>query len=167
MEPARLQIIEPNGARRSQPIGSRPLVIGRDPECDVVIGYEQASRHHAQIAFDGYRYTITDLGSTNGTFLDDDLIPPQTAIEWPANMPVRIGNIIFRLQFSSTKAQKEAPAAPRSAGQPPPAARPEPQYTPNSRDNKTVITVLVVMALLGLACGCLGMASALYTLILA
>ena len=142
------------------------MVIGRDPECDVVIGYEQASRHHAQIAFDGYRYTITDLGSTNGTFLDDDLIPPQTAIEWPTNMPVRIGNIIFRLQFTKTRAQAEVPASSRSAAASPSAARPSPQYASNSGDNKTVTIVLVVMALLGLACGCLGMASALYTLIL-
>jgi pSer/pThr/pTyr-binding forkhead associated (FHA) protein len=166
MEPARLQIIEPNGARRSQPIGSRPLVIGRDPECDVVIGYEQASRHHAQIGFDGYQYTITDLGSTNGTFLNDDLIPANTAIEWPSNLPVRIGNIVFRLQFSKTKAQIEAPASSRSAAPSASAAVPASQYAPTSRDNKTVIIVLVAMALIGLTCGCLGMASALYTLIL-
>jgi pSer/pThr/pTyr-binding forkhead associated (FHA) protein len=166
MEPARLQIIEPSGARRSQPIGSRPLIIGRDPECDVVIGYEQASRHHAQIGFDGYRYTITDLGSTNGTFLDDDLIPPHTAIEWPTNLPVRIGNIILRLQFSKTKAQIEAPASSRSAAPSASAAGSASQYAPTSGDNKTVIIVLVVMALLGLTCGCLGLASAIYTLIL-
>lgn len=50
------------------------IQIGRDQSNDVVLDVPQVSRFHAQIERIGQRYKITDLGSTNGTFLNDERI---------------------------------------------------------------------------------------------
>jgi pSer/pThr/pTyr-binding forkhead associated (FHA) protein len=48
----------------------RTLVLGRDPECDVVIDAQTASGRHARLVQSGGRFEIEDLGSTNGTFVN-------------------------------------------------------------------------------------------------
>lgn len=44
--------------------------IGRSPECDVFLDDVTVSRRHAEVVRDGDRYTIRDLGSLNGTFVN-------------------------------------------------------------------------------------------------
>lgn len=46
------------------------LTFGRDPSCDVVLDMPNVSRYHAQVTRVGRRYYITDLHSTNGTFVN-------------------------------------------------------------------------------------------------
>jgi two-component system, cell cycle response regulator len=46
-------------------------VIGRDPGCSVWLDVPGVSRRHARILVEGQAATIEDLGSTNGTFVDD------------------------------------------------------------------------------------------------
>ncbi len=49
----------------------RPVVVGRDPSCDIHFDSDLISRQHARIeAFAGH-YQLQDLGSTNGTFVND------------------------------------------------------------------------------------------------
>ena len=48
--------------------------IGRSSKSDLAIDQESISRHHARITFDGKRHVIEDLGSTNGTFVNDTLV---------------------------------------------------------------------------------------------
>jgi len=45
--------------------------IGRSSRSDLPIDQESISRHHARISWDGQRHVIEDLGSTNGTFVND------------------------------------------------------------------------------------------------
>ena len=49
------------------PVGEEPLIIGRLPECDVVLGDPNVSRRHAEIRRTEEGLVVTDLGSTNGT----------------------------------------------------------------------------------------------------
>jgi pSer/pThr/pTyr-binding forkhead associated (FHA) protein len=44
-------------------------VLGRSRSCDVTLGHDTVSRRHAELTMDGDRWTILDLGSTNGTWL--------------------------------------------------------------------------------------------------
>jgi pSer/pThr/pTyr-binding forkhead associated (FHA) protein len=48
--------------------------IGRAVECDIVITSKRVSREHARLVRDGRRVMLEDLTSTNGTFLNDELI---------------------------------------------------------------------------------------------
>ena len=45
------------------------LVIGRSRSCDVVLGHPSVSRRHAELAHAGDLWWVTDLGSTNGTWI--------------------------------------------------------------------------------------------------
>ncbi len=44
--------------------------IGRGSECNIVLPERQVSREHVRISYDGQLYTLHDLGSKNGTFLN-------------------------------------------------------------------------------------------------
>ena len=45
-------------------------VIGRDADCDFTVASDSASRRHAQLEVREGRLVVTDLGSTNGTFVN-------------------------------------------------------------------------------------------------
>lgn len=46
------------------------LSIGRDSTNDIVINDAEISRRHARLTFQGGKYVLEDLGSTNGTFVN-------------------------------------------------------------------------------------------------
>lgn len=50
------------------------VIIGRSPDCDIFIDDQQVSRRHAEATREGNEYYITDLDSTNGTFLNDQQV---------------------------------------------------------------------------------------------
>ena len=60
---------------REVPLGSAPFIIGRSDGCNLVLkGNGNASRKHAEIRYSDGRYMITDLGSHNGTRVNDQKI---------------------------------------------------------------------------------------------
>lgn len=58
---------------RRIPLGTRPITIGRSSAADVQIDQESVSRSHCRILFNGKHFSIRDLGSTNGTYVNDDV----------------------------------------------------------------------------------------------
>ena len=68
---ATLRETRPDGTTRSIVFDGRPLTIGRAPDNGLVVRDGRASRHHARI--DGRRGSLilSDLGSTNGSFVND------------------------------------------------------------------------------------------------
>jgi pSer/pThr/pTyr-binding forkhead associated (FHA) protein len=66
-----LEIIEGPGTGRRVPL-SRPLLIGRADDSDLVLEDGQASRHHARVTPQSdLTARVEDLGSVNGTFVND------------------------------------------------------------------------------------------------
>jgi len=57
-------------ARRDIVLGSDPLAIGRDPQNDITLDDRRVSRKHAEIRLRLGRYTLYDLQSTNGTYVN-------------------------------------------------------------------------------------------------
>ena len=51
-----------------------PVVLGRDPKCDVVVKDKETSRRHMRIKKRGRLYILEDLDSRNGTFVNGDKI---------------------------------------------------------------------------------------------
>lgn len=49
--------------------GERPTIIGRAPDCDIVLPNSSVSRRHAEIAYRADGYVLRDLGSANGTWV--------------------------------------------------------------------------------------------------
>ena len=59
------ELVLPDGRRVA--VGSDAVVIGRLPECAVVLPDSNVSRRHAELQRKGDGVFVTDLGSTNGT----------------------------------------------------------------------------------------------------
>lgn len=53
----------------------QPLVtIGRDPESDIFLNDVTVSRRHARVLTEGATITVEDVGSLNGTYVNDELV---------------------------------------------------------------------------------------------
>ncbi|HEY3325029.1 MAG TPA: HD domain-containing phosphohydrolase [Planctomycetota bacterium] len=78
------------------------LVIGRDATCGLQIGDQGVSREHAEIFRVGEMVFIRDLGSRNGSFVNDEKISEELLREGDN---LRVGNT--QLSFESSKAAKE------------------------------------------------------------
>lgn len=65
---------EPTGAR--YPLASR-TVIGRSRSCELRLASQQVSGVHAELAWDGERWLVRDLGSRNGTHVDGQRLRPE------------------------------------------------------------------------------------------
>ena len=63
-------------------IQSRVMRIGRSPDNDIVVSDLSVSKHHAELrrTTDG-RYSITDLGSHNGTYVNGTRVSQQEITE--------------------------------------------------------------------------------------
>ncbi|KAF0107237.1 MAG: winged helix family two component response transcriptional regulator [Anaerolineaceae bacterium] len=75
-------------------------VIGRAVECDVVIASARVSREHARLRREGRKWFLEDLGSTNGTFLNDERIP--RPMELRDGDQISIGEVIFTFHDPDT-----------------------------------------------------------------
>jgi len=64
-------LTDPSGREHSLPAQA---ILGRATECTIVVVHRSVSREHARIRADGRRWRLEDLGSTNGTFLNNERI---------------------------------------------------------------------------------------------
>lgn len=54
-----------------KPLGDKPVVLGRDAACDIPIDDPSTSRRHARFTPGAEGYIVEDLGSKNGTLVND------------------------------------------------------------------------------------------------
>ena len=59
-----------DGSERAVPIDLGGVVLGRSPDCDIVIKDFGVSRHHAKVIVDGDQCRLVDLKSKNGTHVN-------------------------------------------------------------------------------------------------
>jgi len=70
----------------------RRIIIGRGIECDVRVSCNTASRRHAMLLFDEeYGWSVSDLGSTGGTFMNSKRLMPMHAVPVKQNDQLIIG----------------------------------------------------------------------------
>jgi pSer/pThr/pTyr-binding forkhead associated (FHA) protein len=124
-----LRVIE--GPRAGEQIEiDRKLVFGRY-ETDVVIDDPELSRRHLEIHPDGDGLIVEDLGSTNGTFVDEHPIDAPTAIGHGAK--VRLGATVLEVQIVAEAGATRLSSAPVDLDatrlRPIPAETPEPVAT--------------------------------------
>lgn len=67
-------VVREDGGERMVPLSSDTVTIGRLADCDVVLKDKGASRKHAQLKRRDGSWTLTDLGSTNGTRLNGQTV---------------------------------------------------------------------------------------------
>jgi hypothetical protein len=80
------------------------LTIGRAPDNQLVMNDSQASSRHAEIRQDTQGYTITDLGSTNGTYVNEQRLVPQVPQRLQSGSIIRIGTTQYTFQEAGSYA---------------------------------------------------------------
>ncbi|MGC8643454.1 MAG: FHA domain-containing protein [Isosphaeraceae bacterium] len=65
-----LQILSGPLAGRLFKVDRDLIIIGRNPDCDLVLEPKSVSRKHAAIVREGREHVIKDLGSTRGTVIN-------------------------------------------------------------------------------------------------
>jgi diguanylate cyclase (GGDEF)-like protein len=83
-------------------------LLGRNPDNDIVLADDLASRVHAEIEYDSAadHFTLRDLGSSNGTFLNRELVTAARVLQ--PDDQIRIG----QHQLTLSQRQQAAAAAP-------------------------------------------------------
>jgi len=74
-------------------LNAASLVIGRSSKCDIQIDQESISRNHTKIVNTGKSILIRDLGSTNGTYVNDEPIDEYVMRDGDL---IKIGRTIFK-----------------------------------------------------------------------
>ncbi len=92
-----LVIIYGDDLGRRVPLGPEPTIIGRSSKCDVQLDQESVSRNHARIVRQRSHYAISDLGSTNGTYVNDELVEEVVLRDGDQ---IKVGRTIFKFIVS-------------------------------------------------------------------
>ena len=118
-------------------LGSTPLTIGNTSDNQVVLNDPSVSPRHAEIHPEDQGYSITDMGSASGTFLNEGRLVPHEPRLLRQSDVVRIGGILFTYQatngsqieptVSANSLQGNGSAFPSVVPPPPPAPSP-PSY---------------------------------------
>jgi len=88
-----LVVINGSDLGKRYPLTRRSTVIGRSSKTDVQIEEDSISRNHAMIMNRGDRYLLKDLGSTNGTYVNDR---PIDELDLRDGDLLKIGRTIFK-----------------------------------------------------------------------
>lgn len=91
-------------------LNSTTLIIGRSADSQLIVNDVKVSAHHAEIRPDGAGYSITDLGSANGTFVNEQRLQPYVARPLTTGDRIRIGDTVFTYNvITPTEANMYAP----------------------------------------------------------
>jgi len=90
-----LEFIEPLARTGERIDVDRAVVIGRSPDCDLSITDTYLSSRHARVANDSGDLSIEDLGSTNGTYVNQELVDGRVHLE--RGDIVQVGGILFEV----------------------------------------------------------------------
>lgn len=95
--PAIVVLIGPPGyVGKQYPITANDIVIGRSVESQVYIDDKSLSRSHAKFAVNNAEISIIDLGSTNKTIVNGQVVPPLASCLLKNNDQIKTGNVIFK-----------------------------------------------------------------------
>jgi hypothetical protein len=154
---------------RRLPLPGRVVVLGRSLDADVPIPHRSVSRRHALIECSDRGYTVSDLGSHNGTFVEGKRLLGGERVEVRLGAAFLVGKVAIALapdevieEMGLALETPPPPApAPAPAAEPPPAPRipPKPRGAAAVRRRRGAagrwVAAAVTIALLAAAGGLL------------
>ena len=78
--PVRLIIEYPEAIPALLNFNVAEITLGRDPACECSLHDETVSTHHARLVYHHAQWWLEDLGSKNGTRLNDELLTGPTVV---------------------------------------------------------------------------------------
>jgi len=147
------------------------MTVGRDSTNEIVINDAEISRRHARLTFQGGKYVLEDLGSTNGTFVNGQRLAGPRVLK--AGEVVSFGEqivLVFEVNSVDAGATMVSPRAaavpslsrPITPPPPPPAeyagsipASPAPVASvPEPAKKMNVLPIIIAVSVVALLCMC-------------
>lgn len=75
-------------------LDKKEMVVGRAPTVEIVVNEQSVSRNHAQCVQQGDEVYVADLGSSNGTYVNDKKISMRQILR--DGDIIRLGNVVFK-----------------------------------------------------------------------
>jgi len=99
-------VIGGTGLGRRLRLDAEPVTVGRDPSCEMALASPDVSRRHCRLQLVAGEVFVTDLRSTNGTYVDGKKI--EDSVLLPDGSIVEIGQQVLKHERRSTREVKEA-----------------------------------------------------------
>ena len=96
---AAMVVIHGEDLGRKFDLTSEETLIGRSSKAEIQVDQDSVSRHHAKLRLDGTRITVEDMGSTNGTIVNDEHI--DDVLRLRNGDLVKIGRTVFKFIASN------------------------------------------------------------------
>lgn len=107
--PPRLLVHHPENPSREFPLKQLEIVIGRDPASHLALDDRKISRSHARILEREGCFTIRDLGSRNGTYVNSRKIGPEDGeVALADGDRIRVGSHIVECEFRGVSEERES-----------------------------------------------------------
>ncbi|WP_164984054.1 FHA domain-containing protein FhaB/FipA, partial [Cellulomonas endophytica] len=94
--PSRLVVTEGPLRGTTLPLGASAVLVGRAPSCTLVLDDDYSSSRHARVFPHEGGWWVEDLGSTNGTWVDEQRITEPVPLR--TGVAVRVGQSVLELQ---------------------------------------------------------------------
>ncbi|NBB96399.1 MAG: FHA domain-containing protein [Planctomycetes bacterium] len=107
-----LVFFKPTGEQKTIRIDKETTLIGRGQDCDLRVPIEMCSRQHCQFEVRQGGVVLRDLGSANGTFVNNERVNEVTLS--PGDK-ITIGPVTFTLQVDGQPADIAPPKTPPAA----------------------------------------------------
>ena len=146
------------------PLEGDQLIIGRDSSNNVPINDAEISRKHSRLSFQGGKYVLEDLGSTNGTFINGQRLSGPAVLK--SGDIVSLGEHIVLMYdvinvdpgatVAVSRKSLQAEPPPYAKPQPPAPAYTAPPVAPNSTPAKkmNLLPVFIGIGILFFICLC-------------
>jgi pSer/pThr/pTyr-binding forkhead associated (FHA) protein len=108
-----LVIVQPASAVRRVALPPGSLTIGRAAPSALLLEGAEVSRVHCRVDVDGDQVSVTDLNSTNGTFIGDERLSGSAAL--PHGALLRIGNYVLSCEYQTASQAEMADSTRRKA----------------------------------------------------
>ncbi|MFO0740668.1 MAG: ATPase, T2SS/T4P/T4SS family [Labilithrix sp.] len=119
-------ISEKGGAERRESFDKNEINVGRVQGNDLMLPKGNVSKHHARLLFRDGRFIVTDLKSTNGTYVNGRKIAQATIVR--EGDKIYIGDFVLRLETNgATGASVPPPADPGATAASPGATQAPPE----------------------------------------
>ena len=98
MNPRLLQRVPGPDPIHEIPLTGDQFLIGRGDDCDLRLHVTEVSRHHSLMRIQGGEVTISDLGSSNGTYVNGTRVLSQTVLHTGDEIRVGPCNFVVDMQ---------------------------------------------------------------------
>ncbi|MDX2041956.1 MAG: DUF3616 domain-containing protein [Acidobacteriota bacterium] len=134
---ATLHILMRDGSVVERDLNAEETKIGKAPQNDIILPDASVSSTHAMISLADNGFTISDLGSRNGTFVNDIRVNDSRKLDHGDLIKMGHCTITFRLKEAETTQSMPRTVLLGNSPPPPPTPPPTPKTVPVTEDSLT------------------------------